>query len=270
MRAAAFVERMRSCFCSRRDGGGQGAGCAFPARPAFRSWACRWLADAASLRRRPPFRLFSAFAYAASGYCGYAGLRKRNRSVRAGVATMNTTAERANISMEIFVAIYLLFGPLIGWTACDALLRAIEFCPRLSGWIGSQKREEASFAGSGAEGRPFFSRQGAEPAASRHASQRSIGRKAVGFGRWLLYGNAAMAALLQNLRNRSEYAKSPGASDGCAGTPLCFPFIFQPHPAAWKKSPFCRLLYDCPAPRQTAPADASAHRSASSARRWSP
>lgn len=236
--------------------------------PVFRSWACRWLVDAASLRRRPTFRLFSAFAYAASGYYGYAGLRKRNRSAREGVATTNTTAERANISMEIFVAIYLLFGPLIGWTP------AMRACARLSfvrGYrVGSAVRsvkkrrlqDQAQKAARSFQDKAQGRRHRDTPRNAVLEERRSVSTD----GCFM----AAMAALLQNLRNRSEYAKSPGASDGCAGTPLCFPFIFQPHPAAWKKSPFCRLLYDCPAPRQTAPADASAHRSASSARRWSP
>ena len=58
---------------------------------------------------------------------------------------MNKTMKRAVVSIGIFIGIYLLSGPIIGWTEFDALLRASEFLAAVIGagcyWIGSQERE---------------------------------------------------------------------------------------------------------------------------------
>ena len=57
---------------------------------------------------------------------------------------MQSTIKRAIISVAIFAIIYLLSGPIIGWTAYDALLKAIEFLAAVIGagcyWIGSNTR----------------------------------------------------------------------------------------------------------------------------------
>ena len=57
---------------------------------------------------------------------------------------MKNTVKRAIISIAIFAVIYLLAGPVIGWTDYDVYLRAIEFLAAVTGagcyWIGSNQR----------------------------------------------------------------------------------------------------------------------------------
>lgn len=56
---------------------------------------------------------------------------------------MNQTLKRALVSLGVFAVIYLLSGPIIGWTAYDAHLRAMEFLAAVIGagcyWIGSRE-----------------------------------------------------------------------------------------------------------------------------------
>lgn len=51
---------------------------------------------------------------------------------------------RASISVALFVGIYFLSGPIIGWTHYDMYLKGIEFLAAVIGagcyWIGSNKR----------------------------------------------------------------------------------------------------------------------------------
>ena len=51
---------------------------------------------------------------------------------------------RAGISVALFVGIYFLSGPIIGWTHYDMYLKGIEFLAAVIGagcyWIGSNKR----------------------------------------------------------------------------------------------------------------------------------
>lgn len=51
---------------------------------------------------------------------------------------------RASISVALFVGIYFLPGPIIGWTHYDMYLKGIEFLAAVIGagcyWIGSNKR----------------------------------------------------------------------------------------------------------------------------------
>ena len=55
---------------------------------------------------------------------------------------MKQTLIRALISAAVFAAIYLLSGPIIGWTGYDMYLRGIEFLAAVIGagcyWIGSR------------------------------------------------------------------------------------------------------------------------------------
>lgn len=57
---------------------------------------------------------------------------------------MESTIKRAVISVVIFAVIYILSGPIIGWTNYDMYLKAIEFLAAVIGagcyWIGSNKR----------------------------------------------------------------------------------------------------------------------------------
>lgn len=54
------------------------------------------------------------------------------------------TVIRVIISLAIFVGIYFLSGPIIGWTQYDMYLKGIEFLAAVIGagcyWIGSNKR----------------------------------------------------------------------------------------------------------------------------------
>ncbi len=58
--------------------------------------------------------------------------------------TTKETGIRAIISLAIFVGIYFLSGPIIGWTQYDMYLKSIEFLTAVIGagcyWIGSNKR----------------------------------------------------------------------------------------------------------------------------------
>ena len=60
------------------------------------------------------------------------------------VSLMESTIKRAVISGVIFAVIYILSGPIIGWTSYDMYLKAIEFLAAVIGagcyWIGSNKR----------------------------------------------------------------------------------------------------------------------------------
>ena len=60
------------------------------------------------------------------------------------VSLMESTIKRAVISVVIFAVIYILSGPIIGWTSYDMYLKAIEFLAAVIGagcyWIGSNKR----------------------------------------------------------------------------------------------------------------------------------
>ena len=55
---------------------------------------------------------------------------------------MKQTRIRAIVSIAVFAAIYLLSGPVIGWTGYDMYLRGIEFLAAVIGagcyWIGSR------------------------------------------------------------------------------------------------------------------------------------
>lgn len=57
---------------------------------------------------------------------------------------MESTIKRAVISVVIFAVIYILSGPIIGWTNYDMYLKAIEFLAAVIGagcyLIGSNKR----------------------------------------------------------------------------------------------------------------------------------
>lgn len=57
---------------------------------------------------------------------------------------MENTIKRAIISVAIFAVIYILSGPIIGWTNYDMYLKAIEFLAAVIGagcyWIGSNER----------------------------------------------------------------------------------------------------------------------------------
>ena len=54
------------------------------------------------------------------------------------------TIKRALVSIAVFAAIYLLSGPIIGWTGYDMNLKGIEFLSAVVGagryWIGSNQR----------------------------------------------------------------------------------------------------------------------------------
>lgn len=54
------------------------------------------------------------------------------------------TIKRALVSIAVFAAIYLLSGPIIGWTDYDMNLKGIEFLSAVVGagcyWIGSNQR----------------------------------------------------------------------------------------------------------------------------------
>ena len=57
---------------------------------------------------------------------------------------MKDTAKRAMITVIVFLIIYFLSGPIIGWTSYDMYLKGIEFLAAVIGagcyWIGSNKR----------------------------------------------------------------------------------------------------------------------------------
>jgi hypothetical protein len=57
---------------------------------------------------------------------------------------MTDTAKRAMITVIVFLIIYFLSGPIIGWTDYDVYLKVIEFLAAVIGagcyWIGSNKR----------------------------------------------------------------------------------------------------------------------------------
>ena len=57
--------------------------------------------------------------------------------------TIKETAIRAIISLVLFVGIYFLSGPIIGWTHYDMYLKGIEFLAAVIGagsyWIGSKE-----------------------------------------------------------------------------------------------------------------------------------
>lgn len=63
------------------------------------------------------------------------------RRMQGGVI-MKQTLIRAIVSIAVFAAIYLLSGPIIGWTGYDMYLRGIEFLAVVIGagcyWIGSR------------------------------------------------------------------------------------------------------------------------------------
>ena len=54
------------------------------------------------------------------------------------------TLKRALISVAVFAVIYLLSGPIIGWTGDDMNLKGIEFLSAVIGagcyWIGSNQK----------------------------------------------------------------------------------------------------------------------------------
>ena len=56
----------------------------------------------------------------------------------------NETIIRVMISLALFIGIYYLSGPIIGWTQYDMYLKGIEFLAAVIGagcyWIGSNKR----------------------------------------------------------------------------------------------------------------------------------
>ncbi len=56
----------------------------------------------------------------------------------------NETVIRVMISLALFIGIYYLSGPIIGWTQYDMYLKGIEFLAAVIGagcyWIGSRKR----------------------------------------------------------------------------------------------------------------------------------
>lgn len=56
----------------------------------------------------------------------------------------NETVMRVIISLALFIGIYYLSGPIIGWTQYDMYLKGIEFLAAVIGagcyWIGSNKR----------------------------------------------------------------------------------------------------------------------------------
>ncbi|MDU5532372.1 MAG: hypothetical protein E6066_09060 [Oscillospiraceae bacterium] len=57
---------------------------------------------------------------------------------------MSDTIKRVLISVVVFLVIYFLSGPIIGWTNYDMYLKGIEFLAAVIGagcyWIGSNKR----------------------------------------------------------------------------------------------------------------------------------
>lgn len=57
---------------------------------------------------------------------------------------MRDMAIRGIITVVIFAIVYLLSGPIIGWTDYDMYLKGIEFLAAVIGagcyWIGSNKR----------------------------------------------------------------------------------------------------------------------------------
>lgn len=57
---------------------------------------------------------------------------------------MKNTVGRALISVAVFIIIYFLSGPMIGWTNYDMYLKGIEYLAAVIGagcfWIGSNKR----------------------------------------------------------------------------------------------------------------------------------
>lgn len=58
---------------------------------------------------------------------------------------MSQTIKRAILSVAIAAAVYLLSGPIIGYTNYDVYLRAIEFLAAVIAggcyWIGSSERK---------------------------------------------------------------------------------------------------------------------------------
>ncbi len=56
----------------------------------------------------------------------------------------NETVVRVIVSLALFIGIYYLSGPIIGWTQFDMVLKGIEFLAAVIGagcyWIGSNKR----------------------------------------------------------------------------------------------------------------------------------
>ncbi|WP_241426605.1 hypothetical protein [Dysosmobacter acutus] len=57
---------------------------------------------------------------------------------------MNNTAVRAIITVAVFLLLYCLSGPVIGWTQYDMYLKGIEFLAAVIGagcyWIGRNKK----------------------------------------------------------------------------------------------------------------------------------
>lgn len=57
---------------------------------------------------------------------------------------MRDTAIRGIITVVVFAIVYLLSGPIIGWTDYDMYLKGLEFLAAVIGagcyWIGSNKR----------------------------------------------------------------------------------------------------------------------------------
>lgn len=57
---------------------------------------------------------------------------------------MKDTIKRALISVAVFLVIYFLSGPIIGWTNYDMYLKGIEFLAAVIGagcyWIGSNEK----------------------------------------------------------------------------------------------------------------------------------
>ena len=71
-------------------------------------------------------------------------LRADSLNFTKGDFVMKNTIKRAIISVVIFAVIYILSGPIIGWTNYDRYLKAIEFLAAVIGagcyWIGSNER----------------------------------------------------------------------------------------------------------------------------------